>query len=180
MTILCDRSSRLDQVEANIWKQSLDAITMMKYLTVAVAIMLAACQTPTPYQPAIAGHGYWDEQTGENTYRVVFTGNAATPRDTVEDYLLLRSAELAVEQGYERFFFLEFGTDEVQIGEGEEHQTCAYAPYFYYPYFPYVVESGPSQYTASAHVELTHQETRSDNTPTIKAIDVISGLNGCL
>lgn len=152
---------------------------MMKYLVVTVALAFAACQTPTPYQPAVAGHGYWEEQTGDDTYRVVFAGNAVTPFDIVEDYLILRSAELAIENGYDRFFFLQSRIDELPARDRRERETCAYSPYFY-PYFPYVVEDGSSQYTATAHISLTQDDTGPDGKPTIRAMDVVAGLNGCL
>ena len=71
------------------------------------ALVLAACQTPAPYAPrdAHATTGYADQQLAANRYRVTFTGNSATKRDTVENYLLLRSAEITATAGFPYFVF---------------------------------------------------------------------------
>ena len=75
--------------------------------TTAVAgLVLAACATATPYQPA--GYngqrgGYSEQRVESNRYRVTFAGNSVTSREQVEMSLLLRSAELTVESGYDWF-----------------------------------------------------------------------------
>ena len=74
---------------------------------VAAALLLAACATPAAYQPRQGGSGtgYSDEQLAANRWRVTFTGNSATKRQTVENYLLLRAAEVALKTGYHWFVF---------------------------------------------------------------------------
>jgi hypothetical protein len=69
--------------------------------------VLAGCQTATTYHPSTepGAAGYSDEQLAGNRYRVTFTGNSATRRDTVENYLLLRSAEVTLKAGYRTFLF---------------------------------------------------------------------------
>jgi hypothetical protein len=62
--------------------------------------LLGACSTPTPYQPAEQGFGFAEARTGPKNYRVAFTGNWMTRRQTVHKYVLYRAAELAEEQGY--------------------------------------------------------------------------------
>ncbi len=55
------------------------------------ALGLAGCAVaPTPYQPDSEG-----------------AGNARTPRRTVENYLLYRSAEIMLFGGYDKFVFLD-------------------------------------------------------------------------
>lgn len=73
----------------------------------AAALVLAGCQTATTYHPSEGpgGVGYSDEQLAGNRYRVTFTGNSATPRETVEDYLLLRSAEVTLKADHRYFLF---------------------------------------------------------------------------
>jgi hypothetical protein len=73
----------------------------------ALAFGLAACETPATYHPrdARSETGYMDEQLAANRFRVTFTGNAATRRETVENYLLLRSAEVTLKAGYRWFVF---------------------------------------------------------------------------
>ena len=74
---------------------------------VLVAGLLAGCMTPTPYAPRAEGQktGYTDRALTQTRYRVTFTGNEATPRETVESYLLLRAAEVTRAAGYSSFLF---------------------------------------------------------------------------
>jgi hypothetical protein len=74
----------------------------------AVALLLlAGCEAPTPYQAKDSPHspGYSDQRLAENRYRVTYSGNAVTSRDTVENYLLLRAAEVTLAAGYGFFMF---------------------------------------------------------------------------
>jgi hypothetical protein len=70
-------------------------------------LLLAACATPTAYGPADANNhtGYSDQRLADNRIRVTFRGNSATYREMVEEYLLLRSAEVTREAGYSWFAF---------------------------------------------------------------------------
>ena len=76
-------------------------------ITAAAGIVgLCACATkPTPYMPATAtsGYGYSEQQIEQNRFRINFRGNAATPPDRVDTYLLYRAAELAKAQGFDSF-----------------------------------------------------------------------------
>lgn len=75
-----------------------------------VAVGLGACAAqPTPYAPAanLKSYGYADEQLDNVTWRVQFAGNRQTARGTVQDYLLYRSAEITVGQGYQGFVLIE-------------------------------------------------------------------------
>ncbi len=69
--------------------------------------LLAGCATPAPYAPRGPGQqtGYTDRQLGPNRWRVTFTGNSVTPREQVEDDLLLRAAEVTLSAGYTHFLF---------------------------------------------------------------------------
>ena len=69
-----------------------------------LALAAAGCASaPTPYQPADGEYGYTAQQIEDNRYRVAFSGNAATPRQTVENYLLYRAAEVTLESGNDYF-----------------------------------------------------------------------------
>jgi hypothetical protein len=72
-----------------------------------LAGVLMGCMQPTPYQPRLEGQatGYTDRALTHNRYRVTFTGNTVTPRETVESYLLLRAAEVARAAGFTHFMF---------------------------------------------------------------------------
>lgn len=74
-----------------------------RLLGAVLALMLAACSSPTPYRAASDGYGYREQQLETNRYRVSFAGNAATPPDTVENYALFRAAELTLASGHDYF-----------------------------------------------------------------------------
>ena len=76
-------------------------------LVAVAALVLTACETPANYGPkdGQVRTGYTDQQLATNRYRVTFTGNAATPRETVENYLLFRAAEVTAKSGYPFFLF---------------------------------------------------------------------------
>lgn len=67
--------------------------------------LLIGCASQTPYQPAEERGkvGYSETQLTENRYRITFTGNSRTPSETVQDYALLRAAELTLQEDYEWF-----------------------------------------------------------------------------
>ena len=81
----------------------------------AAAIALSACATATPSQPNIPGQavkgGYSEIRLEAVRYRVTFSGNSLTSRETVEGSLLFRAAELTVSQGYDWFSIVERQTD---------------------------------------------------------------------
>lgn len=75
-----------------------------RIMALGLAATLAACATVTPYQPARDGEGGYTEQRIENNrYRIRFIGNSSTPRETVENYMLYRAAELTLDAGYDYF-----------------------------------------------------------------------------
>lgn len=74
------------------------------------AFLLAACATPTPYKPAsggISSFGYQETRVEPGKYRVSFRGNSSTDLATVENYILLRAAELAQADGFGHFVILD-------------------------------------------------------------------------
>jgi len=93
-------------------------------LTLA-ACLLAGCMTPTPYAPRTEGQqtGYTDRALTQNRYRITFTGNTATPRETVESYLLLRAAEVTRAAGFTNFVF-----DTRNTKANHSYQTVPYGP----------------------------------------------------
>lgn len=81
----------------------------------ALALALSACATATPYQPNVPGQtvkgGYSEIRLEPDRYRVTFSGNSLTSRETVEGSLLFRAAELTVAQGYDWFSIVDRHTD---------------------------------------------------------------------
>ncbi len=86
---------------------------------------LAACSTPTPYQPAVNSYGYAEQQIEGNRFRVSFTGNSVTSRQRVENYLLFRAAELTLINGGDHFVV---ANRDVEIDSRHGH---AHGPGFY-------------------------------------------------
>ena len=88
----------------------------------AAAFVLGACATVTPYQPAAGGvnsYGFSDTRIEPGKYRVSFRGNTLTERTTVENYVLLRAAELSLADGYGHFLIL----DEDDAGRSDFRTT---------------------------------------------------------
>lgn len=81
-------------------------IRMKTAAALLVLILLSACATgPTPYQPRakVGAHGFSDQALESDRVRITFNGNSSTPRETVENYLLYRAAEVTVERGFRYF-----------------------------------------------------------------------------
>lgn len=92
----------------------------MRFLSIAASIMaLAACATAvgTAYAPADKkGYGYAEKRIEADRYRVSFAGDGATAPEAVEDYALLRAAEIAVANGYDWFRVVGRSVDEERKG----------------------------------------------------------------
>jgi hypothetical protein len=80
----------------------------------SLTLGLAACETATPYQPNVHGQatsgGYSEARLEPNRWRVNFTGNSMTTRETVEGYLLFRAAELTLQNGDDWFSIVDRNT----------------------------------------------------------------------
>lgn len=89
-------------------------------LSLLISVLaLAACATAvgTTYAPAgKGGYGYSDTRIEEGRYRITFAGDGATTPDAVEDYALLRAAELALAGGYDWFRVVGRSMDEQEKG----------------------------------------------------------------
>lgn len=96
-------------------------------LSLVAAATLTACATATPYGPAGEGGGYGfsEQQIEHNRYRITFRGNSLTTRETVENFLLFRAAELTVQKGFDYFV----------VVEGDTEAKKSYSSYSYYPAF---------------------------------------------
>lgn len=77
-----------------------------RFMMLLAGLALGACATAvgTDYAPADRkGYGYSDTRIEADRYRIVFAGDGATPPEAVEDYALLRAAELTLASGYDWF-----------------------------------------------------------------------------
>jgi len=111
-------------------------------------MLLGACATATPYQPARDGQrGFADQQIEANRWQVSFAGNSLTDRRTVETYLLYRAAELTAQNGYDHFRVVQRDTDEDSTFVPTGFSRTPYYSGFYCNYAFY----GPyGRYRASA------------------------------
>ena len=101
--------------------------------TLALVLVLIGCAgTPTPYQPKVDRAGYSQQQLDSQTWRVQFAGNINTPRETVENYLLYRSAEIMLFGGHDKFVMLEKDIERIVNYRGTG----------YYPHFGYGLRHG--------------------------------------
>ncbi len=92
-----------------------------------VLVLIGCAGKPTPYQPKADRTGYSEQQLDAQTWRVRFAGNINTPRETVEDYLLYRSAEIMLFGGHDKFVML-----EKDIERNVEYRDTGYYPNFEY------------------------------------------------
>ena len=113
-------------------------------------------------------------------------GPEPTPRTTVENYLLLRAAELTLDRGFDYFVIVEQETEATS-----RLQTISPPVYGYYPYgfrrrFPYYVYGYPwaydittreiKRYEAIAFIVMYQGEKPSDDPQAYDARDVVSNL----
>ena len=117
----------------------------------AASALMVACATATPYQPASdpgAFDGFSQQMIESDRARITFAGNSLTKRDTVENYMLYRAAETAVERGYDWFELQERDTEaktRVRVSPG---LASNYDPYFGYSFFrPSYGWSSPYRYS---------------------------------
>lgn len=79
--------------------------TYVRAIAFIVTFFVAGCATT--YQPNSFSGGYSDFQIDPSTVRVSFRGNGYTEKGLVEVYLLYRSAEITVNQGFDWFVISE-------------------------------------------------------------------------
>lgn len=163
-------------------------------LAVIAAAGLAACATSTPYQPAATGGGYGfsEQRIEENRYRITFRGNSLTTRETVENSLLYRAAELTVQNGYDYFVVVENET-ETQTSYSRTAYPAFYGRYVYgyphhyyaFPYYAYGFGWGYPydsytreyrRYSAVAFVSMHKGDKPADSPRAFDARDVIENL----
>jgi len=115
-------------------------ITLKAIFLTTATVLLTACATSTPYQPASAPGGFdgFSQTMIENDRaRITFGGNSLTNRDTVENYLLYRAAEMAVERGFDTFTLNERDVEQKTRlqSTGSSFNSGFYDPYFGYSFY---------------------------------------------
>jgi hypothetical protein len=153
-------------------------------------LALAGCAHPSAYLPAEGAHGsgYSDERLADNRYRVTFTGNSSTRRETVENFLLLRAAEVTRGAGYAWFVFDDRDTEAKTTyhtdfagfgGEGPGFGWYRHS-WAYDPWDPFWgrgdVAFPTTRYEAYAEIVLLTPEQATSDAHALKADDVIARL----
>jgi len=173
-------------------------------LTFALAVLapltLAACMSPTYYQPAVDGEGYSDQQIADSRYRVTFSGNSVTARNVVDNYMLYRAAEITLATGNDYFILLQHDVERdvtyrstVDIPPGGYFYGSYFGPYpyghglglFYDPFYdPFyggyaeVTLQPIEKYRAYAMIAVYPGERPKDNPNAYDARDVMRRLAG--
>ncbi|MEZ5933730.1 MAG: hypothetical protein R3F54_17620 [Alphaproteobacteria bacterium] len=153
---------------------------------VSLLLLLAACAVETPYQPSEgARYGYSDQQIEENRYRVTFSGNPSTPRETVQNYLLYRAAELTVQSGFDYFTMV-----DQDVERSTRYYSQGYVDDFGYYDFPYrrnyrrfyrpsfySTNAYPvTEYASIADIVMGEGEKPADDPSAYDALDVLQRL----
>lgn len=144
----------------------------------AAGLLLSACATVTPYQPLSEGEGYAEQRIESTRYRVSFAGNSITPRETVENYLLFRAAELTLQQGYDYFVLTGGDTDSQTRYQQTVSAFGGFGWYSRYPAFDIgVATSNPiTEYQAQAYVTMYKGKRPADAASAFDAREVRTNL----
>jgi len=124
-------------------------ISALLFLALLLPV-LAGCASPTPYAPLSDRFGYKDSSIESNRYRVSFSGNSSTDRETVEAYLLYRAAELTLEKGAAYFLMVERDVEKTDRYLNYSYAPFGYAGYGHFGYhggyyFRHRVYAGPDE-----------------------------------
>lgn len=150
---------------------------LLAIASLAGALGLAACESygPTPYQPGdrYTG-GYSETRIESDRFRIAFRGNSLTDRETVENYMLYRAAELTLQQGYDNFTVVSRDTDRdrrVRSSPGYAHRYLNYA--YFVPRYGWVYDydywvtpptySESTRYEAFAEIMMSRGPKGSDS-----------------
>jgi hypothetical protein len=163
----------------------------MRTLLLALAVgLLAGCATQTPYQPAgpgSEGYGYHEQTIEPNRVRISFRGNSLTDRETVENYLLYRAAELTLQRGKDYFIIASRETERHSRLQGFDHSRFGYwffSPrhgwgYWYDPFWDDPMEYREiTRYEAFAEIAMFNGQKPADNPNAFDAREVQSNLQG--
>lgn len=165
---------------------------MRMLVIAALAGLLTACATATPYQPAVSDrYGFEEQRIESNRLRITFRGNTMTERETVETYLLYRAAELTLQDGFDYFIVANRETEEhSQLrGSGPYRPRFAYDYWYFSPrrgwspwYDPFWDEPTSyrevTRYEAVAEIAMFRGQKPADDPDAFDAREVQRNLQG--
>jgi len=165
---------------------------MRLLIMAAMAALLAACATATPYQPRAGegGYGFTEQAIETNRLRITFAGNSLTDRETVETYMLYRAAEMTVERGFDHFIIADRGTDEntrLQGVGGSSFHRYPFGYRYFHPAWGWSPWHDPfwdapesyrevTRYEAAAEITMFRGAKPENNPNAFDARDVMSNL----
>ena len=79
----------------------------MKQLSIIVLVLVFLQGCETAYQSSGFSGGYSETQLDTNVFKVTFRGNGYTSTERASDFTLLRSAELALQNGFKYFVVID-------------------------------------------------------------------------
>lgn len=91
---------------------------MNKILFIATLLLVSGCKTGN-YQEFNGGIGYQSSQLNNNEYNVTYTGRQSTNIKKVNDFVLLRSAEITLEKGYKYFVITDAKNNRNEAGHNQ-------------------------------------------------------------
>ena len=148
----------------------------------AATLLLAGCATATPYQAMQKGQGYSEQQLEANRFRVRFAGNRSTSRDTVQNYLLYRAAEVTLAQGHDYFVTVDQQTEK----ETRQYQTFSFGTgfgqWYSYPFGSVGVSNTQesTEFMAEASILTFAGEKPADNPNAFDARQIKANLEGLI
>lgn len=88
---------------------------MLKRIILSIIVLgIAGCNSGK-YQSYNSGVGYVTKPLTNDTYHVTYTGTNSTKIEKVNDFALLRSAELTLEKGYKYFVITEATNNAISV-----------------------------------------------------------------
>jgi hypothetical protein len=163
---------------------------MRTLVLAALAGLLTACATATPYQPATTDrYGFEEQRIESNRVRITFRGNTVTDRETVETYLLYRAAEVTLEAGADYFIVADRGTEEHSRLQGVGRPRFAFDYWYFSPRHGWAPWWDPfwdeptsyrevSRYEATAEIAYFRGQKPADNADAFDAREVQANLQG--
>ena len=79
----------------------------MKNYLLLIVFSLFCFSCATAYQPLSFSGGYSSTMLDKNIFKVSFQGNGDTSKERAEDFALLRSSEITLENGFSYFLILD-------------------------------------------------------------------------
>lgn len=163
-------------------------------VALGLALTVAACSSGPTYRAATnGGIGYSETRIETNTFRVNYRGSSSTRRETVENFLLRRAAEVTLQNGGDYFIVSAQDTDRRTRFTGTVHSGFFYNAYGFPwaggrfgrgfgpgfgPGFGTFSSRPIDQYTATALIRIFSGDKPQTNVSAFDARDVLRNLSG--